>query len=152
MARNGGYGGRDGGAGGDGGRGPVFIIVLLIVIAAVFGGNAFAQDLLKGGLGVLKALAIIFGVGIVLTILVAIGFAWWTKKKEQQNKEAEQTAQILNAPLDTFADLETQQLMDKYDGKPVEQAEDKKTGRETVNPYSAKKNMYEDGERVQSGK
>ena len=24
--------------------------------------------------------------------------------------------------------------------------------RETVNPYSAKKNMYEDGERVQSGK
>ena len=54
---------------------------------------------------------IIFG-AILLVILL---FVWWKKHKEQKNREAAQTETILNTPIQTFGDLEAEELAKKYD-------------------------------------
>lgn len=54
---------------------------------------------------------IIFG-AILLVILL---FVWWKKHKEQKNREAVQTETILNTPIQTFGDLEAEELAKKYD-------------------------------------
>ncbi len=46
--------------------------------------------------------------------IAAIGFLWWKHAKKQKNLEAEQTAAILNTPLETFEDAQTTQLEEKY--------------------------------------
>ena len=153
----GGAGGYNGGAGGDGGpSGLVRLgIVGLLVVAFLYalGYTAEASGIVKGVLGIIKTVAIIGAVGIVVIILALIAFAWWAAHKKQKNKEAEQMHEILNTPLESFGDLETQQLMDKYDGKTSDsQNAAKKERKGRVNPYSAKKNMYEDGEKMQAGR
>ena len=61
---------------------------------------------------------------------------------------------ILNTPLETFGESETQQLMDKYDGK-TQDGEQIFTGDEDadqVNPYSVKNNPYGRKVKKQAGK
>lgn len=54
---------------------------------------------------------------IAIVVIVIIAFTWWTKAKEQKNKEAEQTERILNSDLNKFGsgvDPSLQDLEDKY--------------------------------------
>lgn len=46
--------------------------------------------------------------------IAVLGFFWWKHAKKQRNLEAEQTAAILNTPLETFEDAQTEQLEGKY--------------------------------------
>lgn len=46
--------------------------------------------------------------------IAAIGFLWWKHAKKQKNLEAQQTADILNAPLETFDDAKTAEIEGKY--------------------------------------
>ncbi|MBO4399697.1 MAG: hypothetical protein J5795_06155 [Lachnospiraceae bacterium] len=157
MARNGGYGGRNGGAGGDGSSGGVKLAIAgLFVFALVyfFGDRADAKGALASVLSVVKVVSIVAIVGFFALIIALIGFAWWAARKEEKRKEEERKQQILNTPLETFGDLETQQLMDKYDGKTPDGGQvfagDGK--KESVNPYSVTGNPYEDKEKVQAGR
>ena len=146
MANNGGRGG-DGG-----GHGLVFWVVIILVLAAI-SGKTFAQDILKEGFSILKTLGIIIIGGGLLIGFVAILYAWWSSKQEQKNKEEQMKLDILNTPLETFGEKETQNLMDKYDGKEPSEQTDREDGRKTgsVNPYSAVKNPYAEEERRQTG-
>src|SRR5690554_6198634 len=51
-------------------------------------------------------------VGILLILLLF--FLWWRHAQEQKNREAEQTKEILDTPLETFGDSELEDLADKY--------------------------------------
>lgn len=142
--------------GGQGGRGQngggikwIGIALVAAVLLRITGVSFSGNDVMK----VVKTVAL--GMIICFTVLLAIVIfvAWWEKRKEQKNKEAEQAIQILNAPLETFADLETQQLMDKYDGKKPEEKtaqDNSNNGKKNVNPYSASANPYGEGEMRQS--
>ncbi|MBR5666663.1 MAG: hypothetical protein IKW95_03135 [Lachnospiraceae bacterium] len=143
----------NGGRGGDGGgHGLVFWIVLIVVIAAVCGGT-FAQDLVKQGLGFLKTAGIILGVLLLALIAFGISFAVWSERKDKKLKEEQMKLDILNTPLETFGESETQQLMDKYDGKEPSAQSTQQSGQKTgsVNPYSAVKNPYAKEEQKQTG-
>ncbi len=147
MAGNGGRGGNGGG------HGPIFWIIMVILIAAVCGGT-FAQDLVKQGLSFLKTAGIILGVTVLGLIAFGIGFAIWSERKEKKLKEEQMKLDILNTPLETFGESETQQLMDKYDGK-TQDGEQIFTGDEDadqVNPYSVKNNPYGRKAKKQAGK
>jgi hypothetical protein len=104
-------------------------------------------------LSVVKVVSLVAVIGFVALLLTLIGVAIWAAKKEQKRKEDERTQQILNTPLETFGDLETQQLMDKYDGK-TSDGDEPFTGDEKkpVNPYSAKNDLYKDGGKVTSNR
>lgn len=54
---------------------------------------------------------IVAGAAVILIIL----FVWWQKRQKQKNLEAEQTAEILNTKLETFADSEAETLAKKYE-------------------------------------
>jgi len=54
---------------------------------------------------------IIAGVIAVLLILLA----WWKKRMEQRNLEAEQTERILNTPIETLGDDEAARLAREYE-------------------------------------
>lgn len=59
----------------------------------------------------------LYAIGIIAVILIAfLGFHWWKKAKEQKNLEAEQTARILDADLETIGsgDSSIDDLEDKY--------------------------------------
>ena len=101
----------------------------------------------------MKTLGIIIIGGGLLIGFVAILYAWWSSKQEQKNKEEQMKLDILNTPLETFGEKETQNLMDKYDGKEPSEQTDREDGRKTgsVNPYSAVKNPYAEEERRQTG-
>ena len=157
MAGRGGYGGA-GGNGGAGSSGGMVKLALagLVVFCLVyfFGDRADATGAMASVLSVVKVVSIVAVIGFVALLLTLIGVAVWAAKKEQKRKEDERTQQILNTPLETFGDLETQQLMDKYDGKTSE-GDKPFTGdseKKPVNPYSAKNDLYKDGEKVTSNR
>ena len=52
---------------------------------------------------------------LFVLLLTALLFLWWKKHKEQKNLEARQTEEILNTPLESFGDLEAENLAKKYD-------------------------------------
>lgn len=147
MGRNGGYGGTRGGQGG--GKISFAVAALIAFVVLALAGRIDAEGTLAKLFNVLKIVGIVGIVSVLVLILTAIGFAWWAAKKEAKRKEDERAQELLNTPLETFGDLETQQLMDKYDGKTSGSEEDKKESG-FVNPYSAKSNRYKDGEKVQS--
>lgn len=51
-------------------------------------------------------------IGII--ILAVVLFYWWKAKKKQKDQEAQRTQDMLNTPLDTFGDRETEDLAKKY--------------------------------------
>lgn len=53
--------------------------------------------------------------GVVAVVLIA--FLWWKRAVKAREKKAEQTAQILNTPLDEMGDPDLQDLEDKYKDK-----------------------------------
>ena len=57
-------------------------------------------------------------VAVAVVVVVIIAFTWWKKAKAQKNLEAQQTQDILNADLETFAeakkDEELEDLENKY--------------------------------------
>lgn len=53
-------------------------------------------------------------VALVLVIVFLL-YHWWKKSKAQKNLEAQQTADILNTPLETFGDTEAQERAKKYE-------------------------------------
>lgn len=57
---------------------------------------------------------IIIGMIAVLLILLLL-YRWWSKAKEQKNKESQQLEDILNTPLDQFGDEEVEDLAKKYE-------------------------------------
>ena len=154
MYGRGGAGRAGGGAGGDGGKGGISLATAGLIIFCLiyfFGDRADATGALASVLSVLKVVSIVAIAGFVVLILSLIGIAIWAAKKEEKRKEEERKQEILHAPLETFGDLETQQLMDKYDGKTTESQPSGKKNGKRVNPYSAKKNMYENEEQMQQG-
>lgn len=160
MAGRGGYGG-NGGAGRNGGEGSSGGMVKLALAGLVvfclvyfFGDRADAKGAMASVLSVVKVVSLVAVIGFVLLLLTLIGIAVWAAKKEQKRKEDERTQQILNTPLETFGDLETQQLMDKYDGKTTngEELFTGDDGKKPVNPYSAKNDQYKDGGKVTSNR
>ncbi|MBO4323971.1 MAG: hypothetical protein J5845_01050 [Lachnospiraceae bacterium] len=155
MYGRGGAGRAGGGAGGAGGNGGGISLAAagLIVFCLIyfFGDRADAKAGLASVLSVVKVVSLVAIIGFVLLILTLIGIAVWTAKKEEKRKEEERKQEILNTPLETFGDLETQQLMDKYDGKTTESQPSGKKNGKRVNPYSAKKNMYENEDQMQQG-
>lgn len=151
----------NGRSGQNGGGIKILLYVLLgLIIFRVAGGTIDAgtidaNSILRSLIQAVKVISIVGIVAIALIVILLVGLEWWNKRKEQKNKEAQQTIDILNAPLETFADLELQQLMEQYDEpKPGEkkvqsQAKgSKKKGQ--VNPYSASNNIYSEGERAQT--
>lgn len=60
---------------------------------------------------------IAFGAFVVI-VLVAIAFQWWSKNEERKSQKARETEAILKAPLQTYGDIETEQLAQKYDEMP----------------------------------
>lgn len=58
---------------------------------------------------------IVYIVGFISAVLIiGIAFVWWNKKKEQKNKEAEYTKEILNTPIDKIDTNPLKDLEDKY--------------------------------------
>lgn len=53
-----------------------------------------------------------------ILIIIIIAFTWWRRAAEQRKQEAEATERILNTPLDTFGDRETEELAKKYEDDP----------------------------------
>ena len=53
--------------------------------------------------------------GVIAVILIA--FFWWRRAVKAREKKAEQTAQILNTPLEEMGDPDLQDLEDKYKDK-----------------------------------
>ncbi len=128
-----------------GGIGIVGALLIVFVALLIFGDNVDANGTLQSLISAIKVVAIVGISMIAALILIAIIIAAVAKRKDQKLKEEEQKAAILNAPLETFGDLETQALMDKYDGKKPEETENgnKEEGKGFVNPYSVKGNTYE---------
>ena len=54
---------------------------------------------------------VVLGIIVVIVLL----FFWWKRAKKQKNLEAQQTAQILNTPLEKYSDSEAENLAQKYD-------------------------------------
>ena len=61
-------------------------------------------------------------VGVIAVILIA--FFWWRKAVKAREKKAEQTAQILNTPLEEMGDPDLQDLEDKYKDKDKDKEKD----------------------------
>ncbi len=152
MGRHGGYGGTRGGDGGEGGKISFAVAALIAFVVLALAGKIDAEGALAKFLSVIKIVGIIGIVSVLVLILTAIGFAWWAAKKEAKRKEDERAQQLLNTPLESFGDLETQQLMDKYDGKTSDAGDSDRKESGFVNPYSAKANQYKEGEKLQSGR
>ena len=136
-----------------GGIGVAGFFLLVFIGLYFIQGSMDADGALKSIIHAAKIVAIVGIYCVTALILAAIIAAVIVKRKEQKLKEEEQKAAILNAPLQTFADLETQQLMDKYDGK--EPGQNEALGdngkKPFVNPYSVSGNPYEEeGKQVQS--
>lgn len=55
----------------------------------------------------------IFGIAAVLYLL----FKWWQSKQKAKEKEAEQTEEMLNRPIETFGSSEAEELSKKYKDK-----------------------------------
>lgn len=51
-------------------------------------------------------------VGVI--VLVVILIIWWNRSKKQKNLEAERTQEMLNTPLESYGDRETEDLTKKY--------------------------------------
>lgn len=57
-------------------------------------------------------------VGIIvgtIIIIFKLAIKWWNKRTEQKNKEQEDLQRILDTPLQTFGDLNLDELKKKYD-------------------------------------
>ncbi len=52
---------------------------------------------------------------VTVVVLAVIAVKFWKAKKKQKNIEAENTAKILNTPLESFGDIELENLQKKYD-------------------------------------
>ena len=141
MANGSGNGGRGGNGGG---HGLLFWVVLILVIAAV-SGVTFAQDLLKESFSALKTIGIGLLVIVALAIAAGVTIAIYSERKEKKLKEEQLKLEILNTPLETFGESETQQLMDKYDGKEPSGQKEQQAG--PVNPYSAKNPYGREGQK-----
>lgn len=51
---------------------------------------------------------------VVIIILAIVLFIWWKERKKQKNLEAQRTQEMLNTPLTSFGDRETEDLAKKY--------------------------------------
>lgn len=81
---------------------------------AEFFGNSFS-DAADRMMDVTKSPWIIVFVVIGVIVIVVVLFTWWKHGKKQKNLEAQQTAQILNTPIEKYSDQEVENLADKYD-------------------------------------
>ena len=81
---------------------------------AEFFGDSF-RDAADRMMDVTKSPWIIVLVVLGIIVVVVVLFAWWKHAKKQKNLEAEQTAQILNTPIEKFSDNEVDNLTEKYD-------------------------------------
>lgn len=54
---------------------------------------------------------------VTVVAVLVIAFRFWKAKKKQKNIEDENTAKILNTPLESFGDTELENLQKKYDSK-----------------------------------
>lgn len=52
---------------------------------------------------------------VTVVVVLVIAFRFWKAKKKQKNIEDENTAKILNTPLESFGDVELDDLQKKYD-------------------------------------
>ncbi len=77
--------------------------------------SAAFSDAADRMMNVTKSPWIIVLVVLGIIVVVVVLFAWWKHAKKQKNLEAEQTAQILNTPIEKFSDNEVEDLKEKYD-------------------------------------
>lgn len=69
-----------------------------------------------------RILKVVLICATVVAVLV-IAFRFWKAKKKQKNIEDENTAKILNTPLESFGDVELENLQKKYDSADEEKKE-----------------------------
>lgn len=55
------------------------------------------------------------GAGALALVLLALLFAWWNRAKEAKRKKDEETRRILETPLESFGDTETEKVAKKYE-------------------------------------
>lgn len=63
---------------------------------------------------------IVVVVAAAVIVVIVLLYKWWKRAKEQKNREAKQTQDILNTPLEKFGDLEAEELAKKYEETPKE--------------------------------
>lgn len=62
-----------------------------------------------------QMLPVYLTIGFIIIAIVL--FIWWRERKKQKNLEAERTQEMLNTPLTSFGDRETEDLAKKYSDK-----------------------------------
>lgn len=81
--------------------------------------QAFASSgkaIMSGPIHIRYVVIIIVAI-VAVVVIIIIGFHWWKKKKQQKNKEQEDLERMLNTPLETFGNTETDDLKKKYDNQ-----------------------------------
>ena len=57
----------------------------------------------------------VIGISIAVIAVLLILFTWWKKAKEEKRREQERMKEILETPLESFGDLETEEIAKKYE-------------------------------------
>lgn len=60
----------------------------------------------------------VIGISIAVVAVLVILFTWWKRAKEEKRREQERMKEILETPLESFGDLETEEIAKKYESSP----------------------------------
>ena len=60
----------------------------------------------------------VIGISIAVVAVLVILFTWWKRAKEEKCREQERMKEILETPLESFGDLETEEIAKKYESSP----------------------------------
>ena len=60
----------------------------------------------------------VIGISIAVVAVLVILFTWWKRTKEEKRREQERMKEILETPLESFGDLETEEIAKKYESSP----------------------------------